>query len=532
VVDTGIVVAFLESPALTGGLGTLLGLVLGGVIVGQHLRAKARQREDTAAAEAEAILGRARLEAESLVKDAQIRAKEEALQRREKTAAEEAGRRRELGDLEVRLGRLEESLAERDQSLEKKMRQAQEAEKDGAARRQRIEAKEKEAEALVEEQKQVLTTLAGMSREEARQMLLQKMEKGLEAERTNMVLRMLDGVKQEVDAKAREVVSTAIQRVAADHSAEITVASVELPSEELKGRVIGREGRNIRAFEKASGVDVIVDDTPGVIVVSAFDGVRRETARRALERLLKDGRIHPAKIEETLKACKEEMDEVVQEAGRKAVQDLDLHGVHPKIVSLLGRLKYRTSYGQNVLLHSSECGALCGVMAGELGLDVKLATRCGLLHDIGKAVDHEVEGGHATIGGDIARRCGEDPVVVNAIAAHHEDVRQETPYAVLAAAADAMSAARPGARRDSLERYVKRLQALEEIAHRYDGVEQAFAIQAGREVRVIVNPGKVSDRLARKIAYDLARHIEAELTYPGEVKVTCVRETRVTEVAR
>jgi ribonuclease Y len=279
-------------------------------------------------------------------------------------------------------------------------------------------------------------------------------------------------------------------------------------------------------------VDVIVDDTPGVIVVSAFDGVRRETARRALERLLKDGRIHPAKIEETLKASREEMDEVVQEAGRKAVQDADLHGVHPKIVSLLGRLKFRTSYGQNVLLHSSECGALCGVMAAELGLDAKLATRCGLLHDIGKAVDHEVEGGHAMIGGDIARRCGEDQVVVNAIAAHHEDVKMETVYAVLAAAADAMSAARPGARRDSLERYVKRLQALEEIAHRYDGVEQAFAIQAGREIRVVVNPGKVSDRLARKIAYDLARHIEAELTYPGEVKVTCVRETRVTEVAK
>ena len=519
-------------PTLTGVLGALLGAILGAFVVARFLRGKARQQEQTAAAEAEAILARARLDAEALVRDGEIKAKEDALQRREKTAQEEAGRRRELGDLEVRLGRLEESLADRDQSLEKKMRQAQEAEKEIAARRARIEAKEKEVATVVEEQKAILTNLAGMTREEARTLLLQKIEKDIEVEHANLVTRMLDRAKAEGEEKAREVVSIAIQRVAADHSAEITVASVDLPSEDLKGRVIGREGRNIRAFEKASGVDVIVDDTPGVIVVSAFDGVRRETARRALERLLKDGRIHPAKIEETLGACKTEMEEVVQEAGKKAVQDLDVHGVHPKIISLLGRLKFRTSYGQNVLLHSTECGALCGVMAAELGLDVKTAVRCGLLHDIGKAVDHEVEGGHASIGGDIARRCGEDAVVVNAIAAHHEDIRQETAYAVLTAAADAMSAARPGARRDSLELYVKRLQALEEIAHRYEGVEQAFAIQAGREVRVIVNPGRISDRMARKIAHDLARHIEAELTYPGEVKVTCVRETRVTGVAR
>lgn len=519
-------------PELTGALGTVFGILLGAVIAHLFLKSRARQQQRDADAEAEALLARARIEAESLLKDAELRAKEESLQRRERTAAEEAARRRELGDLEVRLGRLEESLADRDQALEKKMRQSQDAEKDIAVRRARTEEKEREAAALVEEQKQILTNLAGMTREEAKAMLLQKIEKEVEVEHANLVTRMLDRAKEEAEERAREVVGTAIQRVAADHSAEITVASIDLPNDEMKGRVIGREGRNIRAFEKASGVDVIVDDTPGVIVVSAFDGVRRETARRALEKLLKDGRIHPAKIEETLRVCREEMDEVVQEAGRKAVQDADLHGVHPKIISLLGRLKYRTSYGQNVLVHSSECGAIAGVMAAELGLDVKLATRCGLLHDIGKAVDHEVEGGHATIGGDIARRCGEDPVVVNAIAAHHEDIRMETVYSVLTAAADAVSAARPGARRDSLERYVKRLQALEELAHRYEGVEQAFAIQAGREVRVIVNPGKVSDRLARKIAYDLARHIEAELTYPGEVKVTCVRETRVTEVAR
>ncbi len=529
----GIYAVLAEGPGvLEGAFLIVAGLLLGGIGVFLLKRSAESKKQAIAAAEAEALLTQARGEAETIRRDAILAGKEEALQRREKAASEEAGRRRELEDLEVRLGRLEESLSERDQTLEKRMRQQQDQEKENTQRKQRIETKEKEVDETLEQQKQALTQLAGMSREEAKAQLLEKIRADVEIERTNLVVRMLDRAKEDVEEKAREIVGTAIQRVAADHSAEITVASIELPSEDLKGRVIGREGRNIRAFEKASGTDVIVDDTPGVIVVSAFDGVRRETARRALERLLKDGRIHPTKIEETLKVCREEMDEVVQEAGRKAVQDLDIHGVHPKIISLLGRLKFRTSYGQNVLVHSSECGALCGVMASELGLDAKLATRCGLLHDIGKAVDHEVEGGHAFIGGDIARRCGEDPVVVNAIAAHHEDIKQETVYAVLTAAADAVSAARPGARRDSLERYVKRLQALEEIAHRYDGVEQAFAIQAGREVRVIVNPGKVSDKLARKIAYDLARHIEAELTYPGEVKVTCVRETRVTEVAR
>ncbi len=520
----------LELPSLVGGL--LAGAVVAGAVVALLLRSRQAAASTAAAAEAEDLLARAREDGDRIRREAELAAKEETLRGREDAAKEEAKRRRELADLELRLGRLEETLADRDAALEKKMRALQEEERNTQTRRTRVEAQEKEAAAVVEEQKRILTELAGMSREEARTMLLQKIEKDLEAEHATLVTRMLDRAKADAEESAREVIATAIQRVAADHSAEITVAAVDLPNEEMKGRVIGREGRNIRAFEKASGVDVIVDDTPGVIVVSAFDGVRRETARRALEKLLKDGRIHPAKIEETMRGCAEEMEEVVEEAGRKAVQDTDLHGVHPKIISLLGRLKFRTSYGQNVLLHSTECASLAGVMAAELGLDVKLAKRCALLHDIGKAVDHEVEGGHAQIGGDIARRCEENPVVVNAIAAHHEDVKMESVYAVLTAAADAMSAARPGARRDSLERYVKRLQALEEIAHRYAGVEQAYAIQAGREVRVVVNPGKVSDRLARKIAYDLARTIENELTYPGEVKVTCVRETRVSETAR
>ncbi len=510
----------------------LVGLAIGVVISLLLSRQRQKHEAQTSALEAEKVLAGANLEADRIRRDAELSAKDESLRRREKVAQEESGRRRELADLELRLGRLEETLADRNQALEKKMRSLQEEERALVQKRESLEARDRDTARVLEEQKMVLTNLSGMTREEARTMLLQKIEKDLEVEHATLVAKMVDRVKADVEDRAREVVGTAIQRVAADHSAEITVSSVDLPSEEMKGRVIGREGRNIRAFEKASGVDVIVDDTPGVIVVSAFDGVRRETARRALERLLKDGRIHPAKIEETLKATRAEMEEVVQEAGRKALQDCEVHGIHPKLVSLLGRLKYRTSYGQNVLLHATECASLAGVMASELGLDPKLAKRCALLHDIGKAVDHEVEGGHAFIGGDIARRCDENPIVVNAIAAHHEDVKMETVYAVLTAAADAMSAARPGARRDSLERYVQRLQAIEEIAHRYAGVEQAFAIQAGREVRVIVNPGKVSDRLAKKIAYDLAKAIENELTYPGEVKVTCVRETRFTEVAR
>jgi len=371
-----------------------------------------------------------------------------------------------------------------------------------------------------------------MTVEEAKTALLDKIRVDVAEEEQRIIVKSEEKIRATVDERSKDILSTAIQRVAAEHATEITVSVIDLPNDEVKGRIIGREGRNIRAFEKASGVDVVVDDTPGVIVVSAFDGVRRETARRAMLKLIKDGRIHPSRIEEVMKETQAEMEQDLNETGKKAVLDTNVGQMHPKLVHLLGRLKYRTSYGQNVLQHSIEAAELCAAIASELGLKPRLAKRCGLLHDIGKAIDHEVEGGHPAIGADIARRCGEDAIVVNAIAAHHEDVRMETSYAVLAAAAYAISAARPGARRDTLERYVQRLQKLEEIACRYEGVDHAYAIQAGREIRVMVNPTKIGDRTAQRMAREIAKSIENELTYPGEVKVTLVRETRVTDYAR
>jgi ribonuclease Y len=342
----------------------------------------------------------------------------------------------------------------------------------------------------------------------------------------------MEAAKEEAERKARNIVGLAIQRCAADHTVEATVASIDIPSDDMKGRIIGREGRNIRAFEKATGVDVIVDDTPGVIVISAFDSVRREVARRAMDRLIADGRIHPSRIEELVAESQKEVDELIKETGKQVCYDFGLHNIHAKEMLLLGRLRFRTSYGQNVLQHSKEVAHLCSAMAGELGVNVNMASRCGLLHDIGKAVDHEVEGGHPAIGADIAKRCGERPEVVNAIGAHHEDVEPRTLYAVITQAADAISAARPGARRETLEKYIKRLERLEEVANAFSGVQGAFAIQAGRELRVIVNADKVNDRQAFKMARDIANQIEQELNYPGEIKITLLRETRVIEFAR
>jgi len=363
-------------------------------------------------------------------------------------------------------------------------------------------------------------------------MVLFEAREDAEAEAMSLLARRLDQAKETADDRSRDIILTAIQRIAADHSSESTVSVVALPSDDMKGRIIGREGRNIRAFEKATGVDVIVDDTPGVVVVSAFDPVRRETARRSLEKLIIDGRIHPTRIEEVVLETQKEMEDIIRKAGEEAMQEVDLRGIHPKIVQLLGRLKFRTSYGQNVLKHVIECAHLAGMIAAELGLNVKTAKRCAMLHDIGKAVNHEVEGGHVVIAADIARRLGESPEVVNAIEAHHEDVKPETAYAVITQAVDAMSAARPGARRETLERYIQRMERLEQVATAFDGVKNAYAIQAGREVRVIVHPHQVSDPKAMKICREIAKAVEEQLTYPGEVKVTVLRETRVVEYAR
>jgi ribonucrease Y len=522
-------VAFDIVAALAGAAAGAAVGVIGGRLV---LAARSRAEVGRARSEAEAVRQKALTDADHIRKDAQLAAKDELLKLRTENEKRLEADRQEVRDKERAHQKREQLLDERETAHEKRQRMLSEVEATVAKRQEAVRVKDDEVTKLLDEQRTALSRVAGMTVDEAKAALLDKIRVDVAEEESRLIAKSEEKVRATMDERTKDILSTAIQRVASDHATEITVSVIDLPNDEVKGRIIGREGRNIRAFEKASGVDVVVDDTPGVIVVSAFDGVRRETARRAMLKLIKDGRIHPSRIEEIVKQTQSEMEEDLNEAGKQAVLETNVGQMHPKLVHLLGRLKYRTSYGQNVLQHSIESAELCAAIASELGLKPRVAKRCGLLHDIGKAIDHEVEGGHPAIGADIARRCGEDPVVVNAIAAHHEDVRMETSYAVLTAASDAISAARPGARRDTLERYVQRLQKLEEIACRYEGVDHAYAIQAGREIRVMVNPTKVGDRTAQRMAREIARSIENELTYPGEVKVTLVRETRVTDYAR
>lgn len=513
-------------------IGGIAGLVIGFVVAWVLGRNRAGVDRSALEAESKALRERAVTDAEHLKREAELAAKSEILKLREEQDRKFEAQRDQARAAERELSRREQSLSDRESAVDKNRRAMDEMEVIVTKRTADVRVREDAIAKAEEEQREALSRLSGITREQAHEELLQRCHADVAEEEEKIIRKSLEDVKSTVEEKSKDILSTAIQRVAAQHTSEITVSVVDLPNEDVKGRIIGREGRNIRAFEKATGVDVIVDDTPGVIVLSAFDGVRRETARRTMLKLIKDGRIHPARIEELVKQTQGEMDEDINETGRRTVLEANLGQMHPKLVHLLGRLKYRTSYGQNVLMHSVEAGEVCAAMAGELGMKTRLAKRCGLLHDIGKAVDHEIEGGHPAIGADIARRCGEEAIVVNAIAAHHEDVRMESPYAVLTAAADAVSAARPGARRDSLEKYVQRLQKLEEIACRYEGVDHAYAIQAGREIRVMVNPNKIGDRTAQKMAREIAKSIENELTYPGEVKVTLVRETRVTDYAR
>ncbi|MHC4472129.1 MAG: ribonuclease Y [Planctomycetota bacterium] len=509
-------------------LGILLGAV-GALLVRWLLDKRAVENVGT---RAEEILRGAKHEAENIRKAAELAAKDEALKKRERVDAEVEEKRKELRDVERRLDRREEAQEKKGDQLARKEEELSGRSAELSREAESLTERGEEVDRLIEEGEEKLTTIAGLSRDEARDIVLSQAREEAEGEALKLIARRLEQAKEEVDQKAREIVVTAIQRVAADHSAESTVSVVPLPSDDMKGRIIGREGRNIRAFEKISGVDVIVDDTPGVVVVSAFDAVRRETARRAMEKLILDGRIHPSRIEDIVSETQKEMEDVIRRAGEEALTEVDLRGLHAKIVNLLGRLRFRTSYGQNVLKHVIECAHLAGAIAAELGLDVKLAKRCALLHDIGKAVNHEVEGGHVEVAADIARRLGEPWEVVNAIASHHEDVKPETPYAVITQAVDAISAARPGARRETLERYIKRMEKLEEVATSFEGVKNAYAIQAGREIRVIVNPQQVNDRTALKICREIAEAVEKQLTYPGEVKVTVLRETRVVEYAR
>jgi ribonuclease Y len=479
------------------------------------------------------ILAQAAQGAENVRKEAELKAKDEIYQKREEFNREVDQSKAELREHERRLEKREDGLEQKHQLQLKKERLLQHSEKKLHERKEVLEAKQKELEAVLEQQAQKLHEISHLSRPEAEKLLLERLDKELADEVAARIQKQEEMLRSTCETKAREILATSIQRYAAEHTADTTVSTVDIPSDDMKGRIIGREGRNIRTFEKATGVDVIVDDTPGVVIVSAFDNIRRETAKLALTKLIQDGRIHPSRIEEVVKETQEEMERHILEVGKQAVLEANIGPLHDKLLQLLGRLKFRTSYSQNVLQHSLEVAHLCGLMADELGYSGMLARRCGLLHDVGKAADHEMEGGHPKIGAELAKRYGETSrEVLHAIAGHHDDVTIDHVYTVLVAAADAISASRPGARRETLEKYVKRLEELEAVANGFPGVEHAFAIQAGRELRVIANAHQLSDSESVKTCRDIAKAIEEQLNYPGEIKVTVVRETRSVEFAR
>ncbi len=505
-----------------------LGIFLGWLYYKKVVEAKI----GNAKTEAGKIVEEARLEAKSLRKEALIEAKEEQHRLRSEFDKESKERRIELQKIEARLNQREDVLEKKEEGIDKKIESIDKT-------KAQIEAKEKELSKMEEElslhQEKMLHELervSGLSAGEAKDILIQSMVEDAKKEAVVLIKDIETKAKEDAEKKAKNIIGIAIQRCAADHAAEISVSVVPLPSEEMKGRIIGRVGRNIRALESATGVDLIIDDTPDVVTLSGFDPVRREIARITLEKLVSDGRIHPARIEEVVERTKKDIENQIKEAGEAAVFDANLYGIHPELVKILGRLKYRTSYGQNVLKHSLEVCYLAGMMAAELGADIKVAKRAGLLHDIGKAIDHEYEGTHIQIGVEMAKKYKESPAVIHAIAAHHGDEPAETLEAILVQAADAISGARPGARRESIENYVKRLEKLETLANSFAGVEQSYAIQAGREIRVIVKPEKVDDNATIFLAKDIAKKLEAELEYPGQIKVNVIRELRSVEYAK
>ncbi len=513
---------------IAGAIGTLVGLLAGYLL----MRWLGRARLDAAKNEAERVLSDVRAEADVIHKTAEVDAKSEFLKGQETLRAEGNEMRAELKGNEKRLAKREDNLEAKLDTLATKERNLELAHKKLATKGEATAKREQEAETILGERRERLLEVSSMTFDEAKRIVLKEVLDELDHEAAEMVAKSVAAAKDEAMQRAREITLTAIQRYAGEHTCETTVSTVAIPSDEMKGRVIGREGRNIRAFERATGVDVIVDDTPGVVLVSAFDPVRRETARRSLERLIQDGRIHPGRIEELVEQVRKELEEEIMETGKQAAIDANIGGLHRKQLDLLGRLKYRTSYGQNVLKHSLEVAFLCQAIADELNLDGRIARRCGLLHDIGKAIDHELEGSHQKIGADFCKRFNERPEVLNAIEGHHGDIPATSPYTPIVMAADAISAARPGGRRESLERYVQRLQQLEDIAKEPAGVTEAFAIQAGREIRVIVDAKRVDDAVAAKIARDTAKKIEEQMTYPGEIRVTVLREVRAVALAR
>jgi ribonuclease Y len=510
-------------------LAALVGIVAG--FVGARIQDRFRLTKSQT--DAKEIIARAEKEADNLRKEAELKTKDEFFRKREEFNREIEKDRQEVRDQERRLEKREDTLDQKHQVLLKKERSLEHAQRKLHERREQVEKRGQELEALLQQQTQKLHDITGLNREQAEAVLLERLAKELSAEIATRIQKHEEQLKTTCEEKSREILATSIQRYASEHTADTTVSTVDIPSDDMKGRIIGREGRNIRTFEKCTGVDVIVDDTPGVVIVSAFDNIRRETAKLALSKLIQDGRIHPSRIEEVVKETQEEMEKHIFETGKQATLDANIGQLHEKMVQLLGRLRFRTSYSQNVLQHSLEVAHLCGMMAEELGLNGQVARRCGLLHDIGKAADHEMEGGHPKIGAELAKRYGEtNKDVLHAIVGHHDDVTVDHVYTVLVAAADAISAARPGARRETLEKYVKRLEELEAVATGFPGVDQAYAIQAGREIRVIANASQTSDSDAVRVCRDIAKAIEEQLNYPGEIKVTVVRETRAVEFAR
>ena len=475
--------------------------------------------------EAKKIVSEAAVAAENKKREVLIEAKEEAHKMRIEFDKEMKEQRSEQQRIERRLQQKEESLDKKVEQLEKK-------EEALAVKNKQVDEKLVELDKVHDQQMEELKKISGMSQEEAKAQLLNALESEIKHEAAIMAKEIQDKAKEEADKKAREIVSGAIQRCAADHSAETTVSVVNLPNDDMKGRIIGREGRNIRALETLTGVDLIIDDTPEAVILSGFDPVRREIARMTLEKLITDGRIHPARIEETVERCRKEVEAIIKQEGEHATFETGVHGLHPEIVRLIGRLRYRTSYGQNVLKHSIEVAHLAGIMAGELGEDIAMAKRAGLLHDLGKSIDHEVEGSHAVIGADFAKKYKENDIIVHAIAAHHGDVQATSVIDCLVQAADSISAARPGARRENLETYIKRLEKLEEIANSFNGVEKSFAIQAGREVRIMVKPDVINDETTVLMARDIVKKIESEMEYPGQIKVNVIREVRSVDFAK
>ena len=507
------------------------GLLLIGITVAVM---KVIERSRRAITQKEIAAGKATAEAEAqkIIAQAEAEAQRAFVKKREQFDRDTGSTRKELRNEEKRISKREDTIDQKVENLATKERLLVTGEKALVEREKGLVSKDRQINEIIDQQKTQLLKVANLSMDQARDAVIDQVEKEMAKETAQLIERRLEDARETSEAQAREIITTAIQRYAADHTSDRTVSTVDIPSDDMKGRVIGREGRNIRAFEKATGVDVIVDDTPGVVVVSAFDPVRREVARRSLEKLIQDGRIHPTRIEEVVANVEQEVNKQVYEFGKQAMVEANIRGLHQKLIGMLGRLQYRTSYGQNVLRHSMEVAYLGQMIAEELGLDGRIARRCGLLHDIGKAIDHEVEGGHPKIGADLCKRYGEKPEVLNAVGGHHGDLEATSIYTPIIAAADAISASRPGARRETLERYVQRLQKLEEIATSFEGVKQSYAIQAGREVRVIVDAENVDDRLSAKIARDIARRVEDEMEYPGEVKVTLVREVRCIEYAR